>query len=269
MSEPLRFDLHAAAALAPGIGSLDELRAICRGGVWPEPGVTAFPLPTTLPPNERRRASQAVKLALSCIEQVLPFSPFPADALRAVFASDEGTGEVCGQMLEALATTRQVSPLLFPNSVHNAASGYFSIAWRNRRSATVVSLGVESFAAGLLCAAVEAAATREPLVLVAYDPAMAAPMDELLPVVEATASAWIMSTAQGGGAAPLASFELGLGPPEPPTPLPDWLPPRWRGNSSAHALAALGLLEAAPGDERRLAFGARSLRLRRIDGGHR
>lgn len=268
MSEPLRFDLHAAAVLAPGIGSLEELRAVCRCGARSEPDAAAYPVPTTLPANERRRASQAVKLALSCIEQVLPSSPFPADALRAVFASDEGTGEVCGQMLEALATTRQVSPLLFPNSVHNAASGYFSIALRNRRSATVVSLGVESFAAGLLCAAVEAAATREPLLLVSFDPAMTAPMDELLPVVDATASAWIISSAQAG-AAPLASFELSLGPPEPPTPLPDWVPPRWRGNSSAQALAALGLLEGTSDSERRLAFGARSLGLRRIDGGCR
>lgn len=268
MSGPLRFDLHAAAVLAPGLGSLADLRAACRSGVCCESGTTALPVPTALPPNERRRASQAVKLALSCIEQVLPSSPFPADALRAVFASDEGTGEVCGQMLEALATTRQVSPLLFPNSVHNAASGYFSIAWRNRRSATVVSLGVESFAAGLLCAATEAEATREPVLLVAYDPVMAAPMDELLPVVEATASAWILSAAQGGGTA-LAPFELSLDPPAPPTPLPGWLPARWRDNSSAQALAALGLLEAAPGEERRLMFGARSLSLRRVDGGRR
>jgi hypothetical protein len=42
---------------------------------------------------------------------VLHDSPFPAETLRSVFATDEGTGEVCQQMLEALATTRQVSPL--------------------------------------------------------------------------------------------------------------------------------------------------------------
>ena len=109
-----------------------------------------------LPANERRRASQAVRLALACIEQALQASPFPVETLRSVFATDEGTGEVCQQMLEALATTRQVSPLLFPNSVHNAPSGYFSIAWRNRQPATVVSLGLESFASGLLCAVTEA-----------------------------------------------------------------------------------------------------------------
>jgi len=265
----LRFYLYSAGVLAPGLASLADLRAACRSG---QPPLAAAPLappgPAALPPNERRRASQVVRLTLACIEQALRASPFPVEMLRSVFATDEGTGEVGQQMLETLATTRQVSPLLFTNSVHNAPSGYFSIAWRNRQSATVVSLGLESFASGLLCAVTEAAATRQPVLLVAYDPALIAPIDELLPITESTATAWILS-AEPVDSPALGSFALELGPAgaATPTPLPAWLPQRWAAHSSAHALAALGLLEAAPESVCHLTLGGQLLGLQRMDGG--
>ncbi|MGK2952755.1 MAG: beta-ketoacyl synthase chain length factor [Thiobacillus sp.] len=265
----LRFHLHSAGVLAPGLASLADLRAACRSGQPPEAAAQLLPPgPAVLPPNDRRRASHIVRLTLACIEQALQASPFPVEMLRSVFATDEGTGEVCQQMLEALTTTRQVSPLLFANSVHNAPSGYFSIAWRNRQSATVVSMGLESFASGLLCAVTEATATRQPILLVAYDPAMSAPLDELLSVTESTATAWILN-AEPPGMPMLGSFILALEPSgvATPTPLPAWLPQRWSTHSSAHALAALGLLDAAPDMVRHLKLGGQLLSLRRVDGG--
>ena len=223
----LSFDLHAAGVLAPGLASLADLRAAARSGRPPAvtPPLT-LPSPGVLPPNERRRASQVVRLTLSCIDQALQTSPFPAEALRSVFATDEGTGEICGQMLETLATTRQLSPLLFANSVLNAPAGSFSIAWRNRQSATVASLGLDSFAGGLLCAVTEAASTNQPVLLVAYDPAMVAPFDELLPITEPVATAWILSSSSDGHTQALGSFtlEFGASSAGDPTPLPAWLP---------------------------------------------
>jgi hypothetical protein len=263
----LRFDLHAAAVLAPGLVSLADLRAACRDGRWAavtEPFQP--PAPTVLPPNERRRASGVVRLVLACIEQSIQDSPFPLETLRSVFATDEGTGEVCQQMLETLATTRQVSPLLFTNSVQNAPSGYFAIAWRNRQSASVASLGLESFASGLLCAVTEAMATHQPVLLVAYDPPMSAPLDELLPVTEPVATAWIIGAGEPSPdmRAPLASFTLELSPAAgdtAPAPLPAWLPAHWATVSSARALAALGLLEAGSGAVLHLTLGRQQLAL--------
>lgn len=266
----LAFKLHAAGVLAPGLDSLAQLRVACRTAQPIVPVPLLLPIPAMLPSHERRRASQVVRLVLACIDQALAASPFPADTLRSVFATDEGTGEVCQQMLESLATTRQISPLLFPNSVHNAPSGYFSIAWRNRQPATVVSLGLESFASGLLCAVTEAAASGQPTLLVAYDPAMTSPLDELLPVTQATATAWIISCAAPDGSAPvLGRFTLALEPAgtQAPSPLPPWLAPNWGVNSSARALAALGLLEADPGTACRFTLGGQLLTLRRASGG--
>ncbi len=266
----LCFKLHAASVLAPGLTSLVQLRAACQGAastLTPEP--LQLPSPSLLPANERRRTSQVVRLTLACIAQALETSPFAADSLRSVFATDEGIGEVCQQMLETVATTRQVSPLLFPNSLHNSPSGYFSIAWRNPQSATVVSLGLESFASGLLCAVTEAVATAQPVLLVAYDPAMTSPMDELRLVTDATASAWIISASSVGDGVPmLASFVLELEQTgtHAPSALPAWLPARWATHSSARALAALGLLEAPAGTEFRLSMGAQLVCLQRMDG---
>ena len=264
----LRFELHAASVLAPGLASLDDLREACRRGTPPEPTAPLIlPAPAVLPANERRRASPVVRLTLACIEQALQSSPFKVETLRSVFATDEGTGEVCDQMLEVIATTRQVSPLVFPNTVQNAASGFFSIAWRNRQPATVASLGLESFASGLLCAVTDAVATGQPVLLVAYDPAMTGPMHELLPITDHTATAWILSAAPAFADAPvLGSFVLDLEPQgtTPPSAMPPWLPAAWSGHSSARALAALGLLEAAEGSCFRMTLGGQLLSIRRV-----
>jgi hypothetical protein len=203
---------------------------------------------------------------LACIEQALRTSPFPVEAMRSVFATDEGTGEVCQQMLETLATTRQVSPMLFSNSVVNAPSGYFSIAWRNRLPATVVSLGTESFASGLLCAVTECGADGAPVLFVVYDPPMTTPMNELLPVRDAMATAWIVSRGPAAVGSPaLGVFALSLDVPDgcACSPLPSWMPADWGNVATARAFSALGLLDAGPVDGLRFRLGGRMLGLAR------
>ncbi len=265
---PLSFQLHAAGVMAPGLTSLADLRLACRGERHIADGALVLPPPPQLPAAERRRASQAVRLTLACVAQALEGSPFEAAGLRSVFATDEGTGEVCQQMLQALATTRQISPMLFTNSVHNAPSGYFSIAWHNRQAATVVSLGLESFACGLLCAVTDAMASRQPVLFAVCDPAMTAPLDELLPIVHATAAAFVITAGDAPASTPaLGRFRTALqaSTEAAPSPLPAWLPPAWRSNSSARALVALALLEQ-PGDAAaHFALGGQTLSLWRED----
>ena len=256
----LCFALYSAGVLAPGVSSLSELLMLFRTG---EPGAfrpRVLPSPTMLPANERRHASQVVRLVLACAEQAMLTSPYPPDQLRCVFASDEGTGEVCQQMLEALATTRQVSPLLFANSVHNAPSGYLAIAYQNREPAVSVSMGCESFASGLLCAVSEAATSGQPVLFLAYDPPLAEPMRSLLPIEEGTATAWIMTCGTRSEACnagirspaqtPLGTFEVRLRPAGTSSDCapPDWLPLSWRANSSVQAFAVLALLADGRGN---------------------
>jgi hypothetical protein len=131
-----------------------------------------------------------------------------------------------------------------------------------------VSLGRESFASGMLCAASEACTSAQPVLFLSYDPPMTEPLLSLLPVAAATASAWVIaSSAVKTDAAPLASFELGLHPgamPAEPT-LPGWLPAAWVANSSAQGLVALALIDdPEPQPAREFALGAQTLRLTRI-----
>ena len=264
----LQFNLYAAGVLAPGIDSLPALLALRRGAALPAGATLDLPAPNALPPNERRRASQVVRLSFACAEQALEASPFAIDSLRMVFASDEGTGEVNQQLIEALATTRVVSPALFHNSVHNAPSGYLSIGSRNRQSATSVSLGRESFASGLLCAASEACSSGQPVLFLSYDPAMTEPLRTLLPVEQATASAWIIAAGDPpAGHAPLASFALSLHPATLTAnhALPGWLPAAWAANSSARSLVALALLDNTQTHTAcEFSLGAQLLRLERV-----
>lgn len=261
----LQFALYSAGVLAPGLSSLSDWLAWCKTRQPVAADTTLLPLPLALPANERRRSSQVVRLALACAEQALARSPFAPDQLRSVFASDEGTGEVCQQMLEALATTGQVSPSLFHNSVHNAPAGYFSIATQSRQPSVSVSLGGESFGAGLLCAVSETCSSGQPVLLLAYDAPLPQPMRSLLPIAKATASAWIIASADALSPAqpPLGRFALSLNPgaaDRGDTPAA-WLPAAWRGNSSAQAFAVLALLANASGSCE-FAFGAQRICVR-------
>ena len=264
----LRFELHSAGVVAPGVNTLPELLARASTGRAGDCSGCALPSPKALPANERRRASQVVRLSLECAERALRDSPFGVEELRTVFASDEGTGAVCQQMLQALATTREISPLVFHNSVHNAPSGYLSIGYSNRQSALSVSLGRESFASGLLCAVTEARATAQPVLFLAYDAPMPQPLQSLLPIGHATATAWVITSSDTApGPAALGSFELSLraaGDNEPHAAAAHWLPAEWADNSSAQGFVALALLADEHG-ACEMPLGAQRLRLARMD----
>lgn len=262
----LKFNLHAAGVLAPGLDGFDELLRVCRGEQHLDPYPPALPAPEQLPPAERRRSSHAARLALACAAQAIATSPFDQNTMRAVFASDEGTGEVCKQMLEALTTSRQVSPLLFANSVHNAPSGYYSIAWGNHQSISVVSLGEDSFACGLLCAVADAHASGQPVLLVVSDPILPEPLQELLPIACSTAASFIL-TAQNGllDAASIARFSLALDPAgdEELSALPMWMPAEWHAIPSAKAIAVLASIADPSGTAMRFALGQQVVSVRR------
>lgn len=266
----LPFRLHGAGVLAPGLTSLSSLRECCLHQTSIDP-LSTFDLqaPDRLPSNERRRATRAVRLVLACVEQLCREGAYDMANVRSVFATDDGIGEVSQQMLEAVSTTGQVSPIIFPNSVHGAAAGYFSIAFQNRKSATTVSQGVESFAAGLLTAVIEATTLNEPVLLVAYDAAMTAPMDEVLPIMCPTATAWLISPCSSSAPVGLADFELTVQPAEalPVATLPAWIPRHWHANSSVRGFAALSLLDSGPGASCRIALGDYSLSMQAIRNG--
>lgn len=260
------FHLHAATVLAPGLPNLDALfNAALKCIPVDAQAALQLPAPVKLQSNERRRSSQAVRLVLASLNDLETQIKQPVSSLRSVFATNDGTGEISRLMLDTLATTREISPLAFPNSVHNAAAGYFSIAYKNQEPSTVVSQGTDSFAAGLLCALTEAITLNVPVLLVCFDPVMTGPMQEQLPIHQATACAWVIST-QGADSSPLATIHAKLSYGGLPDELPAWLPPGWCHHSAAYGFAALGHIATCSTQPVQLGLGKQILALTRIPG---
>jgi hypothetical protein len=123
-----------------------------------------------LPPAERRRTTDTVKLAMTVGSEAIAHAGLRAETVQSVFTSSGGDGKTITAILEVLASPlREVSPTRFHNSVHNAPAGYWSIATGCREASTSICAYDYSFAAGLLEAATRALAEQGPILLVAYD----------------------------------------------------------------------------------------------------
>lgn len=171
---------------ADGLGTWDEARARWRGDRTSDmPASLAKPHTTLLPPAERRRAPATVLLALAVAEQACREAGLAPRDMRSVFSSAHGDLALTDYLCATLAESPEhLSPTKFHHSVHNAASGYWTIGVGNMQASTAISAGRHSFAQGLLEAATQVACEQMPVLLVAYD--MPAPMP-LVPITQSTA----------------------------------------------------------------------------------
>lgn len=249
----LRVALRAADILAPGLPGWRAALPVLRGVEAYAGDGQLPPFPRELlPPNERRRATEVMKLVLASAAAVIARSGVAAADLASVFASSAGDAAIIDRICSALQQpNRPVSPTLFHNSVHNAPSGYWSIGAGCEQPSISVSAHDGSFAAGLLESAAMAASDRRPVLLVAYDCPPSLPIDALRHFVAPCAAALVIgpagdptgSSAGVEGAVPLAVT---------PAPNPDGTPPpaledprleRLRaGNPAARALPLLQAL---------------------------
>jgi hypothetical protein len=168
------------------------------------------PVAILLPPAERRRSSQATRYAMQAAKEALMQSGMEASRAAVVFASSDGDGENLHHILESLAQPeRAVSPTRFHNSVHNAAAGYWNIATGARTPANSIAAFDDSFAAGLLEAAVQAATENIPVLLSAFDLPLPSPLREKRPTIAPFAVALLL-TAEPANA--LACIQVNLEP---------------------------------------------------------
>jgi hypothetical protein len=162
--------IEAVGLAAPGLPSWREGLATLRGE---HPFVSAplSPLaPATLPLNERRRATPAIRLAFQAAEDAMQSTALAASGLATVFTSSDADLAIIHRICLALtATPRLISPTDFHNSVHNAAAGYWSIAAGARTPSTTISAHDGSFAAGLLEACLLVQVDDCDALLVAFD----------------------------------------------------------------------------------------------------
>ncbi|PWB49719.1 MAG: 3-oxoacyl-ACP synthase, partial [Nitrosomonadales bacterium] len=201
--------LAGVGLCAPGMPGWAAGSAVLRGE---SPAGSGQPRPAAalLPPAERRRSSQATRYALQAALEAMTHAGMPAAQAAVVFASSDGDGENLHHILESLAQpAREVSPTRFHNSVHNAAAGYWNIATGARTPANSIAAYDDSFAAGLLEAAVQAVTENIPVLLAAYDLPLPSPLHEVRPTAAPFAVALLLTPEPANA---LARLQISLDP---------------------------------------------------------
>ena len=162
--------IEGIGLLGPGLSDWTSGRAVLSGQAPYQRARTLLPAPAVLPPAERRRAGRVIKLAMAVGAEAVLQSGRDVRTLASVFSSSGGDGDNCHEICVALAEQqRLISPTRFHNSVHNAAAGYWSIAYGCTEPSTTLSAYDASFAAGLLEAVAQVAQTSRPVLLISYD----------------------------------------------------------------------------------------------------
>jgi hypothetical protein len=249
----VRLHVEGIGLCGPGLPGWTAGAPILAGQAAYEPAPVVLAASDLLPPAERRRMTETVKLALAVGSEAVADGGCRAEALPSVFASSGGDGTTITAILEILASEqREVSPTRFHNSVHNAPSGYWSIATHSRESSTSLCAHDFSFAAGLLEAASLAVAEDRPVLLVAYDVPYPAVLHAVRPMQSTFGVGLVLSPKRGPRSR--ASLTLSLGHDagaEARMPVPA-LEALRTGNPAARALPLLAALAA--GAERAVAL---------------
>jgi Beta-ketoacyl synthase, N-terminal domain len=180
--------------LGPGLDDWPAGAAVLTGVAPYVRRPAVLPAPVALPAAERRRTGAVVRLALAVgFEAVARAGANPAE-LPTVFSSSGGDGFNCHEICQTLASAdRQLSPTRFHNSVHNAASGYWSIAAGATPSSSVLCAFDASFSAGLLEALTQVVVERTPVLLVAYDVGYPEPLNAVRPIPDAFGVAMVLA----------------------------------------------------------------------------
>ncbi len=206
---PLRVALRGVGLIGPGlVGWDDAARAALADPARWEQRPTVLPAPQRLPPAERRRAGEIIKLSIAIADQACSVAGVDPAGLATVFSSSTGDASNCHALCEMLAgDDRLISPTRFTNSVHNAAAGYWHIATSSRAPSTSLCAHDASFGAGLLEAAAQSLVGKRPVLLVAADTGYPEPLRAVRPIADAFGVALLLEPASPDVAA-LAELEL-------------------------------------------------------------
>lgn len=171
--------INGIGLIAPGLEGFNASQPILLG----ETDWQSLPLikqvVEILPPNERRRTTSVIKLALNVGKSAVVDAGIETESLTSVFSSSDGDLEIVDKLCLALCEKEKFfSPTLFHNSVHNAPAGYWAIASNSNSPSTSISAADASFAAGLLESVTQVTTNHSDVLFVSYDYPPVAPLDK-------------------------------------------------------------------------------------------
>lgn len=201
--------IEGVGVLGAGLNGWQASQAILAGSAPYHNEAIVIPTSDLLPSAERRRTGVPVKLALAVGCEAIAHSQRNASELPTVFASSAGDGDNMHYIFDMLAKNgREVSPTRFHNSVHNAPSGYWSIATRSMEPSTSLACFDASFVAGLIEAATQTLANEKAVVLIAYDAPYPQPLHAARPISSTFGVALVLSA--GKTSRSLAELEINI-----------------------------------------------------------
>jgi len=238
---------------SPELPGWSASRPVLRGEVQPSASA-ARPSPSLLAPNERRRAPDSVLLAFEIAQQACAMAAREPGSMPAVFASAWGDLAINDYLCATLVQSAlDLSPTKFHNSVHNAPAGYWAIATGCMASTSAISAGPATFGAGLLEAAVLAAAEDTPVLFAAYDIAAVGPLADVIQTRRALGIALVLAPRRSRAGAAVR-LRVGSAPAAELAPDGAVLHALHCDNPAAYGLPLLTAL--ALGDERTLVLPA-------------
>lgn len=243
MNRDLHLSLLGIGVWSPGLPDWNGLCGLLRGETS-STDAPAKPAASLLPPAERRRAPDTVRLAVEVAAQAVAMSGLDAADLPSVFTSGHGDAVIMDYMCATLADTpTQMSPTRFHNSVHNAAAGYWTIATGCRRASNAVCADRNSFGAGLLEAAIQVVTGHEPVLLAAFDAPGKGPLTDMIATRTPFGCALVLAPGHASGAR--AVLRLRLGTDSESTPRHATLAALCADNACGHGLVLLEALAGA------------------------
>lgn len=203
-----KVDIAGLGVWSPTFRDWDALQHGLKSGEWSEDVVLQ---PDLIPPRERRRAPQLVKMAIEVMDQACKMAALSPPDVAVVFSSSMGDMQITDYMCRALAETpKLISPTRFHNSVHNAAPGYWSITTGAFTPASAVSAHEYTSAMAFLEAAIQVVEEKTPVVVVTQEIAAPLPLFDACPSTQAFSAAFLL-TPPGENSSALASITFSLG----------------------------------------------------------
>jgi hypothetical protein len=142
MSALCALKIERWSAWSPGLITEEQIRDWARGDSLLSNELEK-PAAKFLPPATRRRCSAASRAAL-VVAQACTYQETDKE-IPSIFASRRGEAETTLNILQSLARKEPVSPNKFSLSVHNTASGLFSIVNGNRAPSTALAASGDEF----------------------------------------------------------------------------------------------------------------------------
>lgn len=193
----------------------------------PKPAATLLKGPLS------RRATPLTRMSIEAMQQAVAMGDADLSTIPSVWATCHGEHSAAISLLRMMQEGEgKLSPTKFHNSVHNAASGYASIATGNRTLSTTLTGGAEIVASSLLEAICLVQSLDRSIVLVLADEPLLPPFERSDATTGLALSLLLSSNADGAFAA-LDGLRRGTVPPLEHT---DYF-------GSLHVSAALPLIE--------------------------